>query len=292
MPESFFSIRRLLPQMVDPRDESGNPSSDERAGRHQCLHDLHPDRKIVHAQMMAPGTDTTTCLDSNGTEPPSGLQELRTLSCVSVSAHTWAMTKTYTWQGIDDPARYDLADITVEDHGHMSARGLSRSETYVTAWNLDVGPGWITRTLEVAVFGRDWSRSLNLQRNDNALWEAEARTTGDTDLPDPGLGDPESIRGALDCDLGLCPVTNTMPIRRLGLLDTPVEETPLVMAWVEVPSLRVIRSDQVYASRKAVPGSPSHRQVLYRSFSRDFHAELTVDSEGIVVEYPGLARRL
>ena len=76
-----------------------------------------------------------------------------------------------------------------------------------------------------------------------------------------------------------------MPIRRLGLLGRTVPETTLVMAWVEVPSLRVIRSDQVYAS--STPG-----RVRYRSYSRDFQAELTVDPDGIVIDYPGLARRL
>ena len=29
-----------------------------------------------------------------------------------------------------------------------------------------------------------------------------------------------SIDGAVDCDLALCPVTNSMPILRLGLLET------------------------------------------------------------------------
>lgn len=101
----------------------------------------------------------------------------------------------------------------------------------------------------------------------------------------PGIENAADLNDALDCDLGLCPVTNTMPIRRLGLLASDLPETPLVMAWVEVPSLRVIRSDQVYAS--AAPGN-----VRYRSYSRDFSAELSVDADGIVIDYPGLATRV
>jgi hypothetical protein len=79
-----------------------------------------------------------------------------------------------------------------------------------------------------------------------------------------------------------------MPIRRLALLEGDVAETPLVMAWVDVPSLRVIRSDQVYGS---VPGSAA-RQVRYTSHSRGFSANLDVDADGIVIDYPGLAQRL
>jgi hypothetical protein len=76
-----------------------------------------------------------------------------------------------------------------------------------------------------------------------------------------------------------------MPIRRLRLLDEDISEVPLVMAWVDVPSLRVIRSDQVY-------GSAGQGRVRYLSYSRDFHAELTVDDDGVIIDYPGLARRI
>jgi len=76
-----------------------------------------------------------------------------------------------------------------------------------------------------------------------------------------------------------------MPIRRLQLLERAVPETPLVMAWVEVPSLRVLRSEQVYASGGA-------GAVRYANGSRDFAAELRVDGDGMVVEYPTLARRV
>lgn len=79
-----------------------------------------------------------------------------------------------------------------------------------------------------------------------------------------------------------------MPIRRLALLDGGVLHTPLVMAWVEMPTLRVIRSDQLYASGSA--NAPL--TVRYASHSRDFQAELTVDSDGVVVDYPHLARRV
>ena len=143
----------------------------------------------------------------------------------------------------------------------------------------------MTRTLAVAVHDDGWMRSLLLSRTDEGTWVADTTTRGDVGLPLPGLVDPEAVRAALDCDLGLCPATNTMPIRRLRLLDGDVPDTPLVMAWVEVPALRAIRSDQAYGS--AGPG-----RVRYRSYGRDFHAELMVDEHGAVVDHPGLGHRI
>lgn len=192
-----------------------------------------------------------------------------------------------SWSGIDDPTRVDQASINLSELS-MQAIGGTRSRCFSSSWELDVAPGWVTRALRVTTRGFGWSRSLDLSRSDRGVWAAETTSSGEVDLPLPGILDPKSLVDAIDCDLGLCPVTNTMPIRRLGLLDQDVEDTMLVMAWVEMPSLRVLRSDQVYASMGPMRG---RRRVRYTSFSRDFSAHLTVDGDGFVIEYPTLAHR-
>ncbi|MBW1638791.1 putative glycolipid-binding domain-containing protein [Microbacterium resistens] len=190
----------------------------------------------------------------------------------------------YQWQGIDDPDRTDLAHVRFSGDA-MRAHGTSITRAYATSWSLDVGPGWITRSLEVDAHGAGWRRSLRLTRDADGAWSTEADARGEADLAPPGLADPEAVRGAVDCDLGLCPLTNTMPIRRLGLLHRSAEDAPLVMAWVEVPSLRVIRSEQLY-------GSFGDGRIRYASANRDFAAELTADRDAVVLDYPQLARRV
>lgn len=192
-----------------------------------------------------------------------------------------------TWTGVDDASRVDLAAIELGDDS-MRAIGSSRSSWFASAWELDVAPGWITRRLVVTTHGFGWSRSLELARSETGVWTADASHSGTSDLPAPGIAADTDLTLAVDCDLGLCPVTNTMPIRRLGLLGGTVAETHLVMAWVDMPSLQVIRSDQVYASE---PPADGERRVHYQSFSRDFSAHLSVDDEGLVIDYPGLASR-
>ncbi|MGA3487286.1 putative glycolipid-binding domain-containing protein [Micromonosporaceae bacterium DT55] len=192
-----------------------------------------------------------------------------------------------SWAGIGDPQRIENASI--ELHGEsMRAIGGACAEAFTTNWELEVADGWQTRALHVTVRGFGWSRSLDLTRAPTGDWCAAVARHGEIDLPEPGLDDPGTVAGAIDCDLALCPVTNTMPIRRLRLLDRDVADTHLVMAWVEIPSLRVLRSDQVYAS--AAP--EGKRRVKYTSFSRNVSTHLTVDADGLVIDYPELARRL
>jgi len=190
------------------------------------------------------------------------------------------------WVGVDDTSRVDQAVFAMGSTS-MHAIGSAQGRDFSSSWELDVADGWITRALHVTTRGFGWARSLELTRSDTGEWGSVATAEGAVDLPAPGLADPGSVHGALDCDLGLCPVTNTMPIRRLSLLDQDVDETHLVMAWVDVPSLRVTRSDQAYTSGPA----GDRTRIHYGSVNGQFAAQLTVDLDGVVVDYPTLARR-
>ncbi|GAA1911062.1 hypothetical protein GCM10009688_15030 [Arthrobacter gandavensis] len=143
------------------------------------------------------------------------------------------------------------------------------------------------------VTGDGWSRSLELVRSLDGRWDSHVSTSGTVDLPAPGIEDPRALDNAQDCDLGLCPLTNTMPILRLDLLNNaaPPDETRLTMAWVEMPSLRVLASEQVYSQVSPYRSERGNAIVLFSSDSGGFTAEITVDSDGVVLEYPGLARR-
>ena len=88
--------------------------------------------------------------------------------------------------------------------------------------------------------------------------------------------------GADFVDLGFSPLTNTLPILRdrLGEAGTARD---YVMALVEVPSLKVVRSEQRYE-----PVGPG--RVRFRSGR--FTAILELDEAGFVVRYPTLAVRV
>ena len=56
-----------------------------------------------------------------------------------------------------------------------------------------------------------------LARPPEGPWTVEGRATGRDGGAPPG-GDAAALAGAVDCDLGLSPLTNTLPVLRLGLL--------------------------------------------------------------------------
>ena len=56
------------------------------------------------------------------------------------------------------------------------------------------------------------------------------------------------------------------------------------MAWVAVPGLEVLRSEQRY--EPVAPG-----RVRYVGLDHEFSAELELDEHGFVSRYPGLAER-
>ncbi len=195
------------------------------------------------------------------------------------------------WRGENDPDRRDAATVRLRED-RLEAFGTSRTAEYLSRWSLTTRPGWVTKVLEIEVIGFGWSRSLHLERlpGDDLgapSWHADVEAHGDAHLPDPGIEDEAALQGALDCDIALCPMTNTMPILRLGLLAHPVDQVALTMAWIDLPSLRVIASPQIYSSHDAGGPLPT---VTYTSGMRDFTADLDVDADGIVHDYPGLAR--
>jgi hypothetical protein len=83
-------------------------------------------------------------------------------------------------------------------------------------------------------------------------------------------------------DVFASPFFNSLPVMRDGLL---VEGPPrdYVMAFVQVPELSVVRSDQRYEPR-------GDRVVRYSSGT--FAADITFDEDGFVTTYEGFLERI
>jgi len=96
-----------------------------------------------------------------------------------------------------------------------------------------------------------------------------------------GTERPPQYSDCVDVDLSFTPATNTLPIRRLGL--DIGEEAEIHVAWLVWPKLSVRRVLQRYA-RLA--------EDRYRYTQDEFEAELTVDRQGLVLEYQGLWRAI
>jgi hypothetical protein len=191
-----------------------------------------------------------------------------------------------TWAGTDQ-WRAEFAAIHPVTDG-FTARGVQvgiEPLPYRVDYHLDTGGGWVTRTLEVTAAGDGWQRTLHLARDAQGRWTCEATARGDAPLPPPG-GEAAALSGALDCDLGLSPLTNTMPILR-HRLHRGAGVAEFTMAWVSVPDLRVRASIQRYEHLRTIPPG-----AVIRYRDGDFTADVVVDADGFVTEYPQLARRV
>jgi hypothetical protein len=93
-----------------------------------------------------------------------------------------------------------------------------------------------------------------------------------------GAALPE-LDGCIDPDISMTPFTNTVAIRRLG--SKVGEAAEIKVAYILVPEL----------SLRAAPQRYTHlSQGLWRfdGLDIDFTADIAVDNEGFVVDYPGL----
>ena len=185
----------------------------------------------------------------------------------------------------------EACDVELADDG-LRAAGVQLGADpipYRLDYRLDAARGWITRTLDLESSGDGWRRTLVLSRGTDGRWAATATTQGEAEPPTPG-GPLDGLDAALDCDLMRSPLTNLMPIRRRRL-DREAGELDLIAAWVSVPDLAVYsypqRYEHVSADRRG-----SVVRFVDRGPASEFVAELRLDADGLVVDYPELARRL
>jgi hypothetical protein len=160
---------------------------------------------------------------------------------------------------------------------------------YRVDYELDAPERFLTRRFEVRSAGTGWSRRIELTHDGDGRWTCAAEHDGDVELPPPGV-DAETLCDARDCDLGLSPLTNFMPVRRHALHEHEGSAN-FVMAWVSVPDLEVFASAQRYAHVRG-EGSTSVVRFVDRGRFAGFTADLELDSDGLVVVYPDLARRI
>jgi uncharacterized protein len=194
------------------------------------------------------------------------------------------------WTGADS-WRAEVATVDLTDRG-VSAFGTQLGADpapYRLDYRLDASEGFITRSLHVEVSGEGWSRSLGLLHDGEGGWRCEGEQEGNPPLPPPG-GDVEAVRGALDCDLALSPLTNLMPVRRYTLHQRS-GRVDLLMAWVSVPDLGLQPSRQRYEHIRR-DGDGGIVRFVDLGLHPGFVSELVMDRDGLVLDYPDLARRV
>jgi len=129
---------------------------------------------------------------------------------------------------------------------------------------------WHTRSADISVQDSDGERVLRI-RKESRQWYENGQAN-------------ETVNGCIDIDLGWSPSTNTLPIRRLQLAVGESSGT-VTAAWVRFPDLTLQPLPQQYLRIS---------DLCYRYSSRggSFMADLSVDEEGMVLNYEGFWQRV
>jgi uncharacterized protein len=180
-----------------------------------------------------------------------------------------------------------MEQTLLADASGLHARGTqlgAEPVPFTCRYELYTDADWATARFEATVEGPGFTRTLRMERA-AGRWRVTASEQGTlAGVAGPGIECADELSSAVDIDLAFSPLTNTLPVRRLGLLDAPVSTAHnLAMAFVELPSLAVVHSVQTYT----VAGAGA---IFFRSGT--FEEEITVDGHGYVLHYPGLATRV
>ena len=127
-----------------------------------------------------------------------------------------------------------------------------------------------TRSANISLVDSNGERNLKIETQ-NGRWFENGREN-------------KTVGGALDIDLGWSPSTNTLPIRRLKL-EIGESSGEFVAAWVRFPELSLQPLPQEYLRL-------ANRQYRYSSREGAFVASLTVDDDGLIMDYEGFWLRV
>jgi hypothetical protein len=161
----------------------------------------------------------------------------------------------------------------VQDEHSIRADGLIIGSFAAAPLRLRYGvecdPGWRTTALRVTDLTSD--ERIEIHRS-SAGWHEPCGA----ELPE--------LAGAIDVDIAATPFTNTLPIRRTGLKIGQGSEITVVYVAIR-PRLSLRLARQRYTR---LPSDARGSRYLYESLESDFRRELVIDSNGFVIDYPGI----
>jgi len=185
------------------------------------------------------------------------------------------MVREVMWQAWDGPGLGHL-HLTVRDSGVFAdgmVVGVADGRPFRLAYEVRCDAYWRVRAARVGVPGEP------------ARVELISDGQGGWAMPDGRA--LAYLEGCRYVDISVTPFTNTLPIQRLSL--APGESSDISVAYFDGTELQPWPEPQRYTCLQK-----DGRSGLYRFLSLDggFTADLPVDADGLVVDYPGLFERV
>lgn len=170
-----------------------------------------------------------------------------------------------------ESVRVQLNGARIKAAGRIIGGECPEHPAFSASYDLVTDEGGVTRRLSLRTSLAAGDRQMSISRDEEGTWMVE----------NSAIHQRSTFDGALDVDVVLSPFFNTLPIRRYGLQHGS-EDIEVPVVYVNLLDLRVEGASITYSS------GPDGIHVLSPVSS----SSVTVDDEGFILEYPGLAARI
>ncbi|ULE35635.1 putative glycolipid-binding domain-containing protein [Mycobacterium sp. IDR2000157661] len=181
-----------------------------------------------------------------------------------------------TWRAHDVPrmesVRVQLSGNRIKAYGRIVAAATSSHPAFSASYDLVTDEAGATRRLSMTVTLAERERQLSIARDEENMWLVQDHT---------GRSQRSAFDGALDVDVVFSPFFNALPIRRTGLYKRS-DSISCPVVYVRLPEVSVEAAVLGYSS--AEDGIKLHSPVAETTIS--------VDPDGFILDYPGLAARI
>jgi uncharacterized protein len=162
---------------------------------------------------------------------------------------------------------------------HIVARGevqaIASLQPFRLRYKIKCDAAWRTRKVDLELYDLHGCRERHIKADGLGNWR------------DDEHGDLAELAGCLDLDISATPFTNTLAFRRLDM--RPSEQAALAVVYVKVPDLTLRPVSQRYSCNWR---APTGAIVTYEGLFRGFKADLPLDADGLVIDYPETFRRI
>ncbi|MDV3123906.1 putative glycolipid-binding domain-containing protein [Mycobacterium sp. 21AC1] len=185
-----------------------------------------------------------------------------------------------TWRAHDVPrmesVRVQLSGNRIRAYGRIVAAATTSHPAFSASYDLVTDEAGGTKRLSLSVtLAERGERQLSIARDEENMWLVQ----------DHAQTRRSEYDGALDVDVIFSPFFNALPIRRAGL-HQHAESVTLPVVYVRLPDLSVEASSISYSSQAPELGAG----IKLHSPVAD--TTVTVDADGFILDYPGLAERI
>jgi uncharacterized protein len=151
---------------------------------------------------------------------------------------------------------------------------VEAGDGFAVEYEIVLDAHWHTRSARVVCRSSSGRSVANIEADGRGHWTIN------------GAAAPH-LDGCLDVDLESSALTNAFPVRRLHL--SPGEQADAPAAYVRALDAAVERLDQHY---RRLDDAAGRSRYEYEAPTFDFRCELVYDGSGLVLDYPGIARRV